>query len=78
MSHDEPIVLDMRGLKCPEPLTMLRNTIREAQAGQMVTLLSDDPVSLRDVPAFCRFMQHDLVSMPHEGHEHEFVVRKKL
>ncbi len=76
MTENE-IVLEVLGMKCPEPLQVLRNTIREAKAGQIIRLISDDPVSLRDVPAFCNFMQHELLSMPKEKGEFEFVIRKK-
>ena len=55
----DTITLDCRGMKCPEPLTMLRNAVRKANSGQIVELLSDDPVSERDVPAFCKFMKHE-------------------
>ena len=77
MLPDDVLLIDARGLKCPEPLTLLRNAVRQADVGQEITLLSDDPVSLRDIPAFCSFMQHVLVSLPHEGHEHEFIKKKK-
>ncbi|MGN1281939.1 MAG: sulfurtransferase TusA family protein [Succinivibrio sp.] len=72
----EKIVLDCRGMCCPEPLTMLRNAVRKAQVGQVFELLSDDPVSLRDVPAFCNFMKHKLVSMPDQNSPHTFTIEK--
>ena len=72
----ESIKIDCRGLHCPEPLTVLRNAIRKAQNGQRVELLSDDPVSLRDIPAFCKFMKHKLISLPNENFPHLFIVEK--
>lgn len=71
------IKLDCRGLSCPEPLTILRNAVRSANPGQVFELLSDDPVSLRDIPAFCKFMNHTLVSMPDDKNPNLFVVKKK-
>ena len=71
------VKLDCRGKCCPEPLTELRNAVRKGQPGQLFELLSDDPVSLRDIPAFCKFMKHDLVAMPDEKNPHLFIVRKK-
>ena len=53
----EIIQIDCIGLRCPEPLTLLRNQIRKANEGQIFHLLSDDPVSLRDIPSFCKFMK---------------------
>ncbi|MBQ9221063.1 MAG: sulfurtransferase TusA [Succinivibrio dextrinosolvens] len=73
----DTITLDCRGMKCPEPLTMLRNAVRKANSGQIVELLSDDPVSERDVPAFCKFMKHELLRMPTKEHPYSFLVKKK-
>lgn len=70
------IKLDCRGMCCPEPLTLLRNAIRKAPIGQIVELISDDPVSLRDIPAFCKFMNHELVSLPTEDKPNTFVIKK--
>ncbi|MGN0894827.1 MAG: sulfurtransferase TusA family protein [Succinivibrio sp.] len=72
----EKIVLDCRGMSCPEPLTILRNAVRKAQVGQLFELLSDDPVSLRDVPAFCKFMNHKLVSLPNVNSPNTFIIEK--
>ena len=73
----DTITLDCRGMKCPEPLTLLRNAVRKAEDGQIVELLSDDPVSERDVPAFCNFMKHELLRTPDAEHPHSFLVKKK-
>ena len=40
-------------------------------------IFSDDPVSLRDFPAFCKFMSHDLLNMPDIEHPDFFRIRKK-
>lgn len=64
------------GLDCPEPLMLLRKCVKDSQAGDLIKLYSDDPVSLRDVPAFCEFMGHELISMPDEEHPHCFLIRK--
>ncbi len=64
------------GLSCPEPLMLLRKRVRESKSGDLIELLSDDPVSLRDVPAFCEFMHHALVSLPDAEHPHRFLIRK--
>lgn len=68
--------VDGLGLDCPEPLMLLRRTLRNIESGEIVALLSDDPVSLRDVPALCSFMNHELLQMPNEKYPHRFVIRK--
>jgi tRNA 2-thiouridine synthesizing protein A len=70
------VKLDCRGMLCPEPLMMLKNAVRPLEKGDRVEILSDDPVSLRDFPAFCKFMNHSMVSMPDDGHPHLFVIEK--
>ncbi|BGI53175.1 sulfurtransferase TusA [Candidatus Williamhamiltonella defendens] len=52
--------LDTLGLRCPEPLMMLRKTARDLTIGQTLLMISDDPSTLSDIPAFCRFMGHHL------------------
>lgn len=74
--YDQRIIVDASGLECPEPLMLLRKCIRETQNNQLIELISEDPVSLRDVPAFCNFMHHTLVSLPTNDHPHSFLVRK--
>ncbi|MGN0902924.1 MAG: sulfurtransferase TusA family protein [Succinivibrio sp.] len=73
----EIIILDCSGMCCPEPLTVLRNAVRNAAPGQIFHLISEDPVSLRDVPAFCKFMGHELISLPDNKSPNLFVIRKK-
>lgn len=43
--------VDARGLKCPLPVLRLRREVA-SHTGD-VTLLTDDPAALADVPAFC-------------------------
>ncbi len=66
--------VDASGLKCPEPVMMLRNALRKVDTGTCLKLIATDPSTLRDVPTMCRFMHHELVS--HEEREgfFEFVV----
>lgn len=69
-------VVDGLGLSCPEPMMLLRKCIRNSEDGQLIKFLSDDPVSLREVPAYCDFMSHTLISMPDAEHPHCFMLKK--
>ena len=44
--------LDAIGLRCPEPVMMLRMTIRNMAAGEQLLVLADDHSTTRDVPSF--------------------------
>jgi TusA-related sulfurtransferase len=46
--------VDARGLLCPYPVVELGRAARDAPPESMLVLLSDDPVALTDVPAWCR------------------------
>jgi len=53
--------LQAEGLRCPEPVMMIRKTIRSMQSGEVLLILADDPATKRDVPSFCEHMDHQLI-----------------
>lgn len=75
-SHNKLVAetIDAFGLKCPEPVMMLRNALRKADAGTYIKLIATDPSTLRDVPTMCRFMHHELVFQEQQEGSYEFVV----
>jgi tRNA 2-thiouridine synthesizing protein A len=68
--------LDALGLRCPEPVMMVRLKIREMQVGQTLSVVADDHSTTRDVPSFCRFMGHELVDSEVEISPYRYVVKK--
>ena len=61
--------LDAQGLRCPEPVMMVRKTVRNMQPG-------DDPATTRDIPGFCTFMEHELVAQQTEALPYRYLIRK--
>lgn len=55
------ITLNLIGLKCPEPIMIIRKTIRKIKKNEIILVLADDPSTKRDIPHFCNFMQHNLI-----------------
>ncbi|MGR3806581.1 tRNA 2-thiouridine synthesizing protein A [Pasteurella testudinis DSM 23072] len=53
--------LDTQGLRCPEPVMLVRKSIRHMQDGEVVLVIADDPATTRDIPSFCQFMDHTLL-----------------
>ncbi len=53
--------INTRGLRCPEPLMLIRRQIRQMSGGSTLLILADDPATTRDIPSLCRFMHHKLV-----------------
>ena len=68
--------LDALGLRCPEPVMMVRLQLRKMQVGETLLIIADDPATTRDIPAFCRFMDHELVSSDTNELPYRYVVKK--
>jgi len=70
--------VDARGLKCPEPVMMLHAAMRKTTAGGLVRLMATDPSTQRDVPQFCRFLDHELLcsDINEEAGTFEYLIRK--
>ena len=69
--------LDATGLRCPEPVMMVRLNIRKILAGETLLITCDDPSTTRDIPSFCRFMEHELIAQQTEYPPFLYVIKKK-
>lgn len=68
------ITVDARGTRCPQPVIALARAAAQAGPGADLELLADDPVSLTDVPAWCRMRGADLRATVEEDDYWRFVV----
>ena len=68
--------LETIGLRCPEPVMMVRLKIREMQIGETVAVIADDHSTTRDIPSFCRFMEHELVDVQIAKSPYQYVIKK--
>lgn len=68
--------LDALGLRCPEPVMMTRLTIRKMLPGQTLLIIADDPATTRDIPAFCRFMDHELIAQDTTTLPYRYLLKK--
>ncbi len=69
-------ILDAIGLRCPEPVMMVRLTLRKMKQGEVLKVMTDDPSTKRDIPKFCMFMDHQLVDSVTEEPPFSYWVRK--
>ena len=76
-SDKDQVDLDARGLYCPEPVMLLHNKIRDIAAGSILRLIATDPSTQRDVPKFCLFLGHELVSTTEDSGEYVYLIQKK-
>ncbi|SQD79430.1 sulfurtransferase TusA [Moritella yayanosii] len=68
--------LDALGLRCPEPVMMVRKTVRKLDEGQTLLIIADDPATVRDIPSFCLFMDHTLVASQTEQLPYQYLIKK--
>lgn len=70
--------LDTMGLRCPEPVMLIRAKIRKMEAGETLLVTADDPATTRDIPSFCRFMDHQLLAQETESPPYQYLIQKGL
>lgn len=68
--------LDAIGLRCPEPVMMLRKTVRHMNNGEILLVIADDPATTRDIPSFCEFMDHTLLESNTEKTPYQYLIKK--
>ncbi|XKM12974.1 sulfurtransferase TusA [Orbaceae bacterium ac157xtp] len=68
--------LDAVGLRCPEPIMMIRKNIRDMQSGQILHIIADDPSTIRDIPSFCQHMDHQLLKSEIETKPYHYWIKK--
>ncbi|PWW13727.1 MULTISPECIES: sulfurtransferase TusA [Pseudidiomarina] len=68
--------LDALGLRCPEPVMMVRLQIRKLNVGDVLEIIADDPATTRDIPNFCRFMDHELLAAQTDTLPYRYLIKK--
>lgn len=69
--------LDTVGLRCPEPVMLVRKNIRHMNEGEVLLILADDPATTRDIPSFCQFMEHTLLASETQDTPFKYWVKKR-
>lgn len=69
-------ILEAEGLRCPEPVMMIRKSIRAMRSGEVLLVKADDPATKRDVPSFCEFMEHELIQANTEQVPFQYWIKK--
>ncbi len=70
--------LDALGLRCPEPVMMVRKKVRYMAEGETLLIIADDPATTRDIPSFCQFMDHTLVASQTDNLPYQYLFKKGL
>ncbi|WP_299796603.1 sulfurtransferase TusA [uncultured Shewanella sp.] len=70
--------LDALGLRCPEPVMMVRKSVRKMAQGETLLIIADDPATTRDIPSFCEFMDHKLLASQTDSMPYQYLIQKGL
>ena len=68
--------LDVSGHKCPLPVLRLRRMMENIAVGERIELIATDPMTLIDIPNFCREAGHTIDNID-EGVEYILYLIKK-
>lgn len=74
--NETPLVLDLKGLKCPLPVLRANKAIKSLPAGGVVEIHATDPGTVADFKAYCETTGHELVESRQQDGVYNFVIRK--
>jgi len=69
--------LDCRGLSCPMPLLKTKKAIAKLQSGQVLEIMSNDPGTGNDLPAFTVKAGHEFLGSKQQEGYTSFYIRVK-
>ncbi len=55
---------------------MVRKTVRTMPVGETLLIIADDPATTRDIPGFCRFIEHELLAQETAALPYRYLIRK--
>ena len=70
------LVIDALGRKCPIPIIMLAEQIRDVPIGETIAVLADDPAARTDVPAWCTMKSHEFVALTERPSGWSFLIKR--
>jgi tRNA 2-thiouridine synthesizing protein A len=70
------LTIDALGKKCPIPIIMLADRIRDVRIGELIAVLADDPAAKTDLPAWCALKSQEFVRTDDLEHGWSFLVRR--
>ncbi len=68
--------LDARGLCCPMPSVKTALALEQMEPGQIIEVLTDDPVSKRDLPVWAQSTGNELLGMEEDGKTIKIYLKK--
>ncbi|MFF1724736.1 cysteine desulfurase/sulfurtransferase TusA family protein [Streptomyces sviceus] len=76
VAHEDSLVVDALGKRCPIPVIELAKVIGEVPVGGTVRVLSDDEAARLDIPAWCEMREQEYVGEEPADQGSAYVVRR--
>ncbi len=70
-------IVDTSGLNCPMPVLKSKKAINSIEIGQILKIISTDPGSAKDIPAWARTTGQELLEETKEGEKFVFLVKRR-
>jgi tRNA 2-thiouridine synthesizing protein A len=77
MARSNETVLDLRGLRCPQPVLRAKKALRNVPVGGTLVLECTDPLTMIDVPHFANQTGHTLSAKTRDGELYIFKIVKR-
>jgi tRNA 2-thiouridine synthesizing protein A len=72
------LTINALGRKCPIPIIMLAEQIRDVPLGAVVAVLADDPAAYTDIPSWCVMKAQEFVSSQELPRGWALYIRRRL
>ena len=69
--------IDLSGMRCPLPVLRTKKALAQIAAGELLCVLTTDPDSREDIPAFIRQAGHLLEDTVTADDKNYFYIRKQ-
>jgi tRNA 2-thiouridine synthesizing protein A len=73
----DELVLDLRGLRCPQPVLRAKKALRNIPVGGALVMECSDPLTVIDVPHFVNQTGHALAAQTRDGELYVFRIIKR-
>lgn len=76
MAYKIDKTIDCTGLSCPLPSVKTTLALEQMEAGQVLEVLTDDPVSKRDLPVWAQSTGNELLGIEEENRVIKIYLKK--
>jgi tRNA 2-thiouridine synthesizing protein A len=76
MKKDYDKFVNAKGLKCPQPLLLLKLAIKEVDTGEVVLLEATDPHTDLDIEVWSQRFNHKIINTQYCEENYRFLIKK--